>query len=177
MITMKRKAKIALCLPVALIIGAIATYSLASGGPIITELLAKSLNCRQMPCFLGLNSLTTGFDWDTLYVFAPEATQQEVESVLQTHAPPVDAGTIRFAFTNKGRLVHFEEEKTGLEHAHRDRVVFVLPKGKHFGEFPKETIFNVSLGESGTGEYQVLWDFCHLEQDGQAHTGACPLLE
>jgi hypothetical protein len=112
-----------------------------------------------------------------MYVFDSRANAEEVERILRAHPPGFTEDTFKIAFTNKGKLVHYEEEPNDLNSAHHDRVVFVLPKDKHYGEFSTETVFNVSGGESGEGKYFVLWDYCNLEQNGQAHKGPCPLLE
>lgn len=146
-------------------------------GPIATELVLKSGFCSQMPCFIRMDSLVTGFAWDKMYVFSPATSEKRAEALLNVRPPAFTDGALKFAFLFKGKLVHFEEENYDLSSAHNNRVDFVLPKDSEIGTFGPSTVFNVSAGDKGQGKYFVLWDFCHLEQNGQAHEGPCPLLD
>jgi hypothetical protein len=149
----------------------------APTGPIASELVFKAMRCPQQPCFIEMKSLATGFAWDTMYVFDPILDREQVRGVIGTSPPKFTDGYLKIAFVDRGKVVHFEEENYELEKSSHNRIAFVLPKEKRFGTFTPNTSFNVSAGELGEGKYIVLWDVCHLEQNGQAHQGPCPLLE
>jgi hypothetical protein len=147
-------------------------------GPVTTELVFKAeSSCAQMPCFLSMKSIATGFQWEKMYVFDPQADEALVERVLQTHLPRYTQGAFKIAFEEKGKLVHYEEEPNDLTTANHNRVVFVLSKSKGYGEFSPDTVFNVSGGETGEGKYSVLWDYCHLTENGEINQGPCSLLD
>ena len=146
-------------------------------GPIGAELLGKAMIFQQMPCFVGLNSLITGFSWDTMYVFTPDADDLEIEKVLHAAHPSSNKNKLKIAFEEKGKLVHFEEESSDLENARHNRIHFVIPADQHYGHFLPSTRFNVSAGGRGDTFYFVFWDFCHLTENGQVYSGPCPLLQ
>ncbi len=124
-----------------------------------------------------MKSIKTGFQWDKMYVFDPQADEAKIERVLQTHLPRCTKGTFKIAFEDKGKLIHYEEEPNDLKTASRDRVVFVLSKSNGYGEFSPDSAFNISVGDADEGKYFVLWDYCHLTPQGEINQGPCPLLE
>ena len=167
----------------AIIIAALTSWLFAGSryhvGPIDRKIVSdiRTACAARRPCTYTLGRNTGTFDWDKAYVFSAQAERREIEEVLNTRIQSFQEFSSGIAFTNKGTLVHFEQEDIDFENPTPDSLNFDIPEGKTYKSYSPNTLFSVDVERSDRGIYYSLHEWpCKPVPNGK-ESKICPLPE
>lgn len=80
-------------------------------------------SCKEFPCSIRIGEITD-FEWNKLYVFNYGASPSQIEKVVGRYVPENTKFTRKIIFTNKGKIVHYEELQTNVEATINNQVYF-----------------------------------------------------
>jgi hypothetical protein len=109
---------------------------------------------RNRPCTIRLKNYT-GFEWDKVYVFAPQVMEYEIKEVLGQSYPISGEYGYKLVFLKGNKIVHQFESPTYVSEDEKGRIIFMdLPNAEIFKVYEGPVTFNVEQQE-GNGSVET----------------------